>query len=90
MLGEDKQKLKEISPRFQVEKIKADIFLISGGRDLQAHYKQSFDLKDALEDAGKSVEWLYYRNEGHGYYDPEHKKVLYTKMKDFLEKNIGR
>ncbi len=89
VLGEDEDKLKAISPKFNVDKVKADVFLITGGRDLQAHYKQSFDLKDAFKDAGKDVEWLFYKNEGHGYFDPEHRKVLYTKMKAFLAKNIG-
>jgi len=89
-LGDDPEKLKAISPRFQVDKIKADVFLATGGKDLQAHYKQTFDLKEEFEKRGKEVELLFYKNEGHGFFDPEHNKVLYTKLKAFFEKNIGK
>ncbi|WP_164503552.1 alpha/beta hydrolase family protein [Pleionea sediminis] len=89
-LGDDEKKLKAVSPRYQVDKIKADVFLATGGRDLQAHYQQTFDLQDAFEEVGKEVEVLFYKNEGHGFRDPEHTKVLYTKLKAFFEKNIGK
>ena len=45
---------------------------------------------DEFEERGKKVEWLFYKNEGHGFFDPEHNKVLYSKLKSFFEKNIGK
>jgi hypothetical protein len=35
------------------------------------------------------VETLYYRTEGHGFFDDEHRLDFYTKLLGFLDRNIG-
>jgi dipeptidyl aminopeptidase/acylaminoacyl peptidase len=47
-------------------------------------------MRDALTTAGHPPEWMEMPNEGHGFYDSEHRKQFYLKLEAFLAKNIGR
>ena len=46
-------------------------------------------MEKALRAAGVPVETLYYRTEGHGFFDDEHRKAFYTQLLGFLDRNIG-
>ena len=35
------------------------------------------------------MESLYYDNEGHGFYRPEHKREYYTRLLAFLARHLG-
>lgn len=88
-LGNDENYLRAHSPVFNVDKIKAALFLAHGGADKTVPASQADELRDALDKAGKPYEWLYFRNEGHGFYRLDHKVELYTKMLAFFDKYIG-
>ena len=46
-------------------------------------------MEAALKRAGVPVDALYYPNEGHGFYETEHRREFYTRMLDFLDRHIG-
>ncbi len=89
-LGNDEKYLRAHSPVFHVDKIKAALFLAHGGEDQTALIGQADDLRDALDKINKPYVWVYYRNEGHGFYKLDHKVALYTKMLTFFDKYIGQ
>ena len=88
-LGDDEKTLQETSPYLHVDKIKASLFLAHGGADYTADISHADELRDALDKAKKPYEWVYYRNEAHGFYTLDHNVDLYTKMLAFFDKNIG-
>lgn len=88
-LGDDKNYLMAHSPVFHVNQIKAALFLVHGGEDKTVPITQVNELRDALDKAGKPYEWVYFRNEGHGFYRLDHKVELYTKMLAFFDNYIG-
>lgn len=88
-VGDDKQVLREHSPYLHVDKIKAALMLAHGGQDRTARIAHADELRDALDKIHKHYDWVYYRNEAHGFYTLEHRVDLYTKMLAFLDRNIG-
>lgn len=90
VLGEDEEHNAQYSPSEQVSKIKADLFLVHGQKDVRAHYAHYTRLTDALDDIGKPYEHLVKKTEGHGFYDEDNRVELYDKMLAFFERNIGR
>ena len=87
-IGDDKEIHKQNSPAYNVDKIKADLFIAHGKDDVRVPMCQGNALKNALEKAGKEFKWMV-RDEGHGYQKLENRKDFYTAMVDFFEKNIG-
>ncbi len=82
--------MKSRSPAFNASKISANILLIHGARDERAPIEQAESMMGALDKVNKSYEWLEMENEGHGYYDVENRLVVYKKILEFLDKNIGK
>lgn len=89
VLGNDIEDQKRRSPVYNVDKIKANVFLIHGAQDERAPIEQAEALKDAFDDIGKKYEWLRLDDEAHGYYDEDNRLLVYTKILEFLEENIG-
>jgi len=65
------------------------VLLAAGGQDERAPIAHSEEMEKALRAAGVPVETLYVRTEGHGFYTQEHQSAFYTKLLDFLGRNIG-
>ena len=89
VLGNDLADQKRRSPAYNVDKIKADLLLIHGARDERAPIEQAESLMSALDKIDKLYEWLELSNEGHGYYDEKNRVKVYSKVLEFLDKNIG-
>lgn len=87
-IGEPSQ-LSAMSPVNQAARIKAPVFLAAGGQDERAPIEHSERMEKALRSAGVPVETLFIRTEGHGFYTTEHQVQYYTKLLDFLDRNIG-
>ncbi|HVC38059.1 MAG TPA: S9 family peptidase [Gammaproteobacteria bacterium] len=88
-VGDDMSWLKDHSPVDNVAKIKAALFLAHGGADHTVPIKQAEELRAALDKVGKQYDWLYYPNEGHGFFRLNHKITFYTDMLNFFNKHIG-
>ncbi len=88
-IGIDPQVLGRGSPVFMTDRIKTPIFLIAGGEDVRCPPEQSERFEKALKKSGKTVEYLYNRHEGHGFYKLESNQELYTKMLVWFDRYIG-
>ncbi len=89
VLGEDQNDLYDRSPIAHIDRLKAKVMLIVGGADTRVPAAQGERLHDALAKKGVAHEWLYERNEGHGFYDETHTAQMYEKIVAFLSQQIG-
>ena len=81
--------LADISPVNLADRIKVPVFLAAGGNDERAPIRHTEEMEAALRKAGVPVETLYFSNEGHGFYEEDHKVAFYTQLLDFLGRHIG-
>ncbi len=89
VLGTDNADMRARSPAWNVDKIKAPLMLVAGGRDQRVPVAQADALRDALDKRKVSYEWLLKDKEGHGFYRTDNKVELYTKMLAFLDAHTG-
>ena len=89
VLGADRDDLLRRSPLSGVDRIQADVLLIHGGSDRRAPIANFNEITKALDKAGRHYDSLIEAEEGHGFFLPEHQLEAYTRMLDFLDRNIG-
>jgi dipeptidyl aminopeptidase/acylaminoacyl peptidase len=80
--------LREVSPVFHVEKIKAPLFIAQGANDPRVNKDESDQMVKAMKDRGIEVEYLVKDNEGHGFSNQENKFEFYRAMEKFLTKHL--
>ena len=85
----DRESVAAFSPNRMAEKITVPVFLAAGGEDERAPIQHSRMMERSLREAGVAVETLYYDNEGHGFYVPEHRREYYTRLLAFLAHSLG-
>jgi len=88
VLGSDQSQLNAYSPVKQVEKLKAAVLIAHGKRDKRAPLEHALRLKAAMDQAGKSYQWLEFNDETHGFYSPENREVYYRTLLQFLQKHL--
>lgn len=88
VLGTDQEDLRLRSPTTHASAIQVPVLLIHGTEDWRADYKQAIRMKEALEKAGKQVEWLSLRREGHGAYDDTTRLEVSTRVLAFLDEHL--
>ncbi|GAA5083030.1 alpha/beta hydrolase family protein [Lysobacter panacisoli] len=88
-MGNDPKVLAQRSPNRMADRIKVPVLLAAGGKDEIAPIAHSQKMEKALMAAGTPVETLYFPTEGHGFYTEEHQRAFYTRLLDFLSRNIG-
>lgn len=88
VIGTDKDELYAYSPVNFADKIKAEVMLIHGNKDIRVSVKNSEKMKANLEAAGKKVEYLNFSKSGHGVYNEAEREDLYSNLIRFLEQNL--
>lgn len=88
-LGTDMDELARRSPIYQLDKLKARVMLIVGGRDTRVPAAQGENLHAALNKRGIAHEWLYKTDEWHGFYDEKNIAELLERVDAFLAASIG-
>lgn len=88
-MGTDPGTLRAASPNHLADRIRVPVFLAAGGEDSIAPLVQSKMMEAALRSAGVPVESLYYAEEGHGFYTPQHQREYYDRLLAFLDRHIG-
>ena len=81
--------LKSRSPVFLVDKIKVPLLIGQGANDPRVPRAESIQIRDALQKAGKKVEYVEYADEGHGFARPENRLDFFAKAEKFLAEQIG-
>jgi len=81
---------KEVSPIFQIDKIKKPLFVIQGANDPRVNINESDQIVVKLREKGFAVPYMVKYNEGHGYGHEENRMDLYKSMLGFFAKNFER
>ena len=81
--------LEKVSPTRMAGRIKVPVFLAAGGEDQRAPQAHSEKMEKALRQAGVPVETLYYKTEGHGFYEEAHRREFYARLLAFLSRSLG-
>jgi dipeptidyl-peptidase 4 len=76
------------SPINFADKLKGKYLVIHGTGDDNVHVQNTMDLITALTKANKQFEMFLYPNRNHGIYGGNTRLNLYTKMTDFILKNL--
>lgn len=90
VLPEDRAEQERQSPAFNVDRIRVPVMLVHGAKDQRVPMSQFRALKEALSKAGRPPEReVVAAKEGHGFYDLENNKKLYTELEAFLARHLG-
>ncbi len=89
VLGRNPKVLKAFSPAFHADKLKIPVFLLHGGRDVRCPVGGYDEMVAAIKKHGTSLQTLYYRNEGHGFYKLAHREKAWREILAFFGKYIG-
>jgi len=81
--------LKSRSPLFKVDQIKKPLLIAQGANDPRVKKSESLQMVEALNMAGKTVEYVEYPDEGHGFARPENRLDFYGKAERFLADHLG-
>jgi len=85
----DSEQLKATSPLQQAEKITRPLLLAHGGVDRRVPIEHATKLLSALRAAHAPVTWIEYKDEAHGWKQPDTRISFYEQMESFLNANIG-
>lgn len=91
MVGEadkDREMLLANSPLAQASRIKKPLQLIWGSEDRRVPIAHGKRLRDALEQAGNTPEWVVFEGEAHGWRKTEHQLDFALKLEDFLARHL--
>lgn len=80
--------LKERSPLFHVDRIEIPMLIAQGANDPRVKQAESEQIVAALQAKGKPVEYLLYKDEGHGFARPANRLDFYAKAEAFLAKHL--
>jgi dipeptidyl aminopeptidase/acylaminoacyl peptidase len=86
----DREKFDQVSPLKHAARIAAPVLLMHGEEDRRVPIAHGRKMKQALESAGKQVEWLSFEEEGHGLRYIANEKKYFDTMLSFLEKYLGK
>ena len=76
------------SPISHAENLKGKLLLIHGTADDNVHMQNTLEFAEALVQAGKQFDMHLYTNRNHGIYGGNTRLHLYTKIYDFIKRNL--
>jgi dipeptidyl aminopeptidase/acylaminoacyl peptidase len=88
-LEKEEEFLKARSPLFKADKIKIPMLIAQGAKDPRVKQAESEQIVNALKKAGKPVEYLLFKDEGHGFARPENRLKFMAVAEGFLAKHLG-
>jgi dipeptidyl aminopeptidase/acylaminoacyl peptidase len=86
---EDEAFLKSRSPLFRADKIRIPMLIAQGANDPRVKQAESEQIVEAIRKAGKPVEYLLFKDEGHGLARPQNRMKYYAAAEAFLGKHLG-
>ena len=87
-LETEEEFLKERSPLFFVDKIEKPLLIGQGANDPRVKQAESEQIVEAMQKAGKPVQYALYTDEGHGFARPENRLHFYAVAEEFLAKYL--
>nr|WP_298929042.1 S9 family peptidase [uncultured Allomuricauda sp.] len=88
-VAEEKTIMEEVSPVYQIEKIKKPLFVVQGANDPRVNIDESDQIVSALRGKGYDVPYMVKYDEGHGFGKEENRIELYKAMMGFYSKHLG-
>lgn len=79
---------KEVSPVFQLDKIKKPLFVVQGANDPRVKISESDQIVKALRDKGFEVPYMVKYDEGHGFAKEQNRIEFYKCMLGFFDKHL--
>ncbi|WP_018871302.1 S9 family peptidase [Thioalkalivibrio sp. ALgr3] len=86
---EDRERLKEQSPLFHVDRIESPLLVAQGANDPRVKQAESDQIVAALRDAGHPVEYLLALDEGHGFVNETNRLAFFAGLEGFLAEHVG-
>ena len=84
----DSAYMREVSPVYHVDKIKAALFIAQGANDPRVNKDESDQMVEAMKAQGVDVKYMVKENEGHGFHNEENRFDFYRSMEKFLAGHI--
>ncbi|SDR03144.1 Dipeptidyl aminopeptidase/acylaminoacyl peptidase [Chryseobacterium soldanellicola] len=81
---------KEVSPVFQIDKIKKPLFVVQGANDPRVNINESDQIVKALRGKGFEVPYMVKYDEGHGFGKEPNRLELYKSMLGFFAENFNK
>ncbi len=88
-IAEEKKIMEEVSPVYQIDKIKKPLFVVQGANDPRVNIDESDQIVSALRAKGFDVPYMVKYDEGHGFGKEENRIELYKTMMGFYAKHLG-
>ena len=88
-IPEQRAEMDRKSPLNHAHKTKGPLLIIHGENDPRVKLDQSDRMVKALRAAGKDVEYIVIKDEGHGFRHWKNQLTLFREMEDFLAKCLG-
>jgi dipeptidyl aminopeptidase/acylaminoacyl peptidase len=85
---EEAEIAKEVSPAYQIDKIRKPLFVVQGAIDPRVNINESDQIVVTLRGKGFDVPYIVKYNEGHGYGREENRMELYKCMLGFFAENF--
>ena len=79
---------KEVSPIYQIDKIKKPVFVVQGANDPRVNINESDQMVVKLREKGFDVPYMVKYNEGHGFGREENRMDLYKCMMGFFARHF--
>lgn len=86
----DAAQLKATSPLEQASRLKNPLLLAYGGADYRVPLVHGTKFYDAIKDHNKEVEWVVYKDEGHGWSRLDNNIDFWSRVEKFLDEHIGK
>ncbi|WP_235915046.1 S9 family peptidase [Flagellimonas ochracea] len=87
-VAEEKSIMEEVSPVYNVDKIKKPLFVVQGANDPRVNIDESDQIVSALREKGFDVPYMVKYDEGHGFGKEENRLELYKAMMGFYAKHL--
>lgn len=81
---------KEVSPVFQIDKIKKPLFVVQGANDPRVNINESDQIVKALRGKGFEVPYMVKYDEGHGFGKEPNRIEFYKSMLGFFAENFNK
>ena len=89
-VAEEKAIMEEVSPVYNVDKIKKPLFVVQGANDPRVNIDESDQIVSALRAKGFDVPYMVKYDEGHGFGKEENRLELYKAMMGFYAKHLDK
>jgi dipeptidyl aminopeptidase/acylaminoacyl peptidase len=87
---EEEEIARQVSPVYQIDKIKAPLFVVQGANDPRVNINEADQIVETLRGKGFDVPYMVKYNEGHGYQHEENRMDLYRCMLGFFAMNFNK